>query len=111
MKRVLAVGLIAVALAAGFAVPAFALGGTGNGTQTQPSDQEGWQEMYQACANGDWEGMLGAMDEVHGADSTDMPCFGATGDSSGCSAGGTSDEGWHMGGGMMHGGWGAMMAW
>lgn len=108
MKKVLVVGLIAAALAAGFAVPAFALGGTGNGTHTPPSGQEGWQEMYQACANGDWEECVGAMDEVLGADFTGMPCFGATGDSSGWSAGGTSDEG-HMGGGMMHGGWGGMM--
>jgi hypothetical protein len=96
MKKVLVVCLIAAALAAGFAVPAFALGGTGNGTQTPPSDQAGWQAMYQACINGDWEGMLGAMDEVHGADFSGMPCFGATG-------AGSSWAGNVGGGGMM--GW------
>jgi len=108
MKRILVVGLIAASLAAGFAVPAFAHCGAGNVTETTPSDGERWQQMYESCINGDWEGMLEAMDDVHGGNFDGMPCYRTGSDSD---AGETSQGSWHMGGGTMHGGWGGMMGW
>jgi hypothetical protein len=113
-------------LITGFAIPALAHGGSED-YQTQPPSEEGWEAMYEACLNGDWEGMLVEMEQFF----TDMPCFGAanTGPDDGSQTPGPGwdgmmGEGWygqtgggyaggyggHMGGGMM-GGWGGMMGW
>ncbi len=133
MRRILLAGAIATALAvliAGFAIPALAHGGSeGSGTETL--NPEDWEAMYEACLNGDWEGMLEEMEEFHEQFFTGMPCFGTAntgpdGESQTPGPGwdGIMGEGWydhmgggyggsyggHMGGGMM-GGWGGMMGW
>ena len=118
MRKTLAVSTIIVALGAvvaAFAVPALAHSGP-DGDRTAPPNQEAWDTMYDACVNGDWEGMVEAMEDVFG----DMPCFGGdyytpNGEETqapGAGWGGGSTGGWsgHMGGGMM-GGWGGHMGW
>ncbi len=54
----LGVGILGV-LIAGFASPIFAH--SPDGGNATPSNPEAWEEMHQACENGDYE----AMDEGH----------------------------------------------
>jgi len=94
MKRILVIGLVmaTLGLAGSFAIPAFAHD-PGDGA----AGGSAWETMHEACANGDWEAMTEAAEEVHGANPGEAPC---PGDYDG--------EGGHMGGGMMGGG---MMGW
>ena len=97
MKKLLLIGsimLVVGLLIVGFATPIFAHG-PGDGGATL-ENEEAWEAMHEACANGDWEAMAEAAEEVYGED---MPHYG-------------EDDydhqrwgGWggHMGGGMM--GW------
>ena len=113
MKRTIVISLVvlALALALSLGIPALAndpdTGGPADG-------QAGWQEMHQACEDGDWEAMEEAADAYHGQEVGDMPCHDEDEDSGG------ADYGWgdmgdhmddHMGGGWggMMGGWGSMM--
>lgn len=64
------------------------------GDEAKETDGIAWEEMHQACANGDQAAMEEAAAETHGGDISDMPC----GDNSGLEMGG------HMGGDMMSGG-------
>ncbi len=106
MKRILLVGLIIVALslAAGFAVPVFAHGPTEGDSGTP--DQETWQSMHEACEEGDWQAMVEAAEDVHEGLGY-APCHGydypTSEDGSPNSWGGVM--GGHMGGG------GGMMGW
>lgn len=74
INRFLLVGLVMAilgVLVAGFASPIFAHGPDGGGA-TPPND-EAWEEMHQACENGDWEAMAEAAEEAHGDDFDHMP--------------------------------------
>jgi hypothetical protein len=105
MRRTLLVGIITaavVALVAVFAVPALAHGGPDDGGTTFP-DQEAWEGMWEACANGDWEAMVEAMEEVF----ADMPCFNGDYDTRDDGETQEPGTGWSWGGGHGHmgGGW------
>ena len=106
MKRILLVGLIIVALslAAGFAVPIFAHG-PAEGDSGTP-DQETWQSMHEACEEGDWQTMVEDAEEVHEGLGY-APCHGD--DYSTSEDGSPNSWGGMMGGPM--GGGGGMMGW
>ena len=97
MRRLLLIGLVTATLGlliVGLATPIFAHGPDDGAT---PTDGETWEEMHEACTNGDWEAMDEAAREMHGEGFSDMPCHGE-GDYA--SANGRD----MMGGGMMGGG-------
>lgn len=107
MKKILLAGLIVlslVLLSVFVVVPSFAQNGENRG------DSEVWQEMHQACVNGDWDAMLKVMQNI---DYDDMPCHqGYPGTQQPSPENGSSAFRWngmggHMGGGMM----GGMMGW
>ena len=106
MKRILLVGLFAVALGllgASVAIPAFAQEpGSGEATWT---NQEVWEDMHEACEVGDWDAMAEAAEDIHSEGFGYMPCYeeGYHTREDGSQAptnprGGMWD---HMGGGMM----------
>ena len=69
INRFLLVGLVVAILGvliAGFASPIFAHGPGGDGAT--PSNSEVWEEMHQACENGDYEAMVEWHDECHSAE-------------------------------------------
>ncbi|MHC4665142.1 MAG: hypothetical protein ACYS9T_04180 [Planctomycetota bacterium] len=104
MKKISLVGLViaVLSLIVTFSIPVFAHGPTGGDLESP--DQETWQEMHEACEEGDWEAMAEAAEEFH-----EEAGYG------GCHGYGTGDEdytsGWNgmMGGHM--GGRGGMMGW
>ncbi len=106
MKRFFWIWLtvVIVGLVAWFAIPALA--GEPN-TNPAPLDQQTWDEMHQACADGDWEAMQRAAEEVYGSDFAGA-CHG---DSSSPNTGGNMGSGRYRGGmgGYMGGGGGGMM--
>ena len=108
MKRILLIGsvLAVMGLLIALALPALAHG-PANGTTTSTQGQA-WEDMYDACQNGDWEAMEEAARQMHSEDYDGMPCHeeydGTTGEESETSGSGWSGTGGsHMGGGMM--GW------
>ena len=106
MKRILLASVIIVALsiAAGFAIPVLAHGPTEGDSETP--DQGTWQAMHEACEEGDWETMLEAAEEVHEGLGY-APCHGNEYPSSeeGSPNNWESTMGGHMGG------WNGMMGW
>lgn len=69
INRFLLVGLVVAILGvliAGFASPIFAHG-SDDGRATMP-DGEAWEEMHQACENGDYEAMDEEHNEYHSAE-------------------------------------------
>ncbi len=69
INRFLLVGLVVAilgVLVAGFASPIFAHG-LDDGRAT-PSNGEAWEEMHQACENGDYEAMGEGHAEYHSAE-------------------------------------------
>ncbi|MDP2917374.1 MAG: hypothetical protein Q8O16_05525 [Dehalococcoidia bacterium] len=117
MKKILIIGLSAVAvilLSVFLIVPIFAQ------DKNPPADV--WQDMYQACQEGDWQAMNDTMQETHGDNGwnchdTNTPPVQGQGNASqggggmmggwGNYPGGTANGGWrgHMSGGMMGGDW------
>jgi len=111
MKKIILIGstLIVLGLFATWAIPALAHGSTGGATTS--TNNEAWEDMYQACQNGDWEAMGEAARDFHG-EGYDMPYhedYNGMTDEDGETSGESWDEmGSHTGGGMMGGG---MMGW
>ncbi len=73
INRFLLVGLVVAILGvliAGFSYPIFAHGPDGGGAT--PSNGEAWEEMHQACENGDYEAMGEGHAEYH---STEDPMY------------------------------------
>ena len=84
MKKLLLIGSIVLVLGlliTGFTAPLFAHSPDDGGATLE--NEGAWDAMHEACANGDWEAMTEAAEEVHGEE------FGYMGG--------------HMGGGMMAG--------
>ncbi len=78
INRFLLVGLVVAILGvliAGFASPIFAHGPDGD--RATPSNGEAWEEMHQACENGDYQAMGEWPAEYHGAE--DLMHEGMTG--------------------------------
>lgn len=102
MKKLLLAGSIILViglLIAGVTTPLFAHGS--GDSEAAPVDAEAWEDMHEACENGDWEAMAEAAEEAHGDDFDDMPYHGhGKGDYSPNWWGGMGS---HMGGSMM--GW------
>lgn len=75
MNRTLIIGLVIVALsvAAFFTLPALANGPV-DGDAGTPGDAA-WQEMHEACEEGNWEAMAEAAAKFH-ADTDDNHCDG-----------------------------------
>lgn len=102
-KKILIVASAAlgvVLLALFLVVPALASDGD------TPKNEESWQQMHEACENGNWQAMNDAMQKVYGGtppchnqDDETSPTPGQTN---------TFGRGGMMGGGMMGGG---MMGW
>lgn len=121
MKKILIIGLSAVAvilLSVFLIVPIFAQ------DKNPPADV--WQDMYQACQEGDWQAMNDTMQKTHGGNDTNTPPAQGQGNTSqggggmmggwGNYPGGTANGGWSgSSGGMMGGGsigrGGGMMSW
>jgi len=108
MKRIILIGstLIVLGLLAAWSIPALAHGlGTG---QTTSNNDKAWENMYEACQNGDWEAMAEAAREVHGEDFGNMPYHedysGNPDENGGTYSESRNEMGNHMGGGMMGGG-------
>jgi len=112
MKKVLLTGavLTVLGLLLAFTIPALAHGlGSDEATST---NNEAWEDMYEACQNGDWAAMTEAAGQFQSEDYDNMPYY-ENYNSMPDENGETSSEGWsgtgnHMGGGMMGGG---MMGW
>ncbi len=69
INRFLLIGLVMAilgVLVAGFATPVFAHGTSGD--MATPSNGEAWEEMHQACENGDYEAMVEWHAECHSAE-------------------------------------------
>jgi L-aminopeptidase/D-esterase-like protein len=106
VKKILLVGLIVVAvgLAAGFAVPTLAQSPLERNSGT--ADQETWQAMHEACQEGDWDAGAEAAQEVHeGLGYASCHGYGYPASEEG----NAGSQGGMMGGGMMGGRWGGMM--
>lgn len=66
MKKLLLIWSVIVVLGAMFVIFGIpALAQTADNV-TAPPDQQAWQDMYQACQNGDWNAMADAAQRAHG---------------------------------------------
>ena len=77
MKKLLLTGSIVLVLGfliAGFTTPLFAYGP--GDSEAATVNTEAWEDMHEACENGDWEAMVEAAEEAHGDDFDDMPYHG-----------------------------------
>jgi hypothetical protein len=77
MKKLLLIGSIVLViglLIAGFTTPIFAHGPEDG--EATPANEGAWEEMHEACENGDWEAMTKAAEEVHEGEFDDMPYHG-----------------------------------
>ncbi len=99
MKKLLLIGSLIVVMGALFIIfgmPALAQ----RSDNVTPPNQQAWQDMYQACRNGDWSAMADAAQRAHGDNWNGM--MGGWSNPSGGNSG--TGSGW---GGMMGGGWGS----
>jgi len=103
MKKLI-IGIVIGTLAAlAFtAVPILAHGGTDEGDTTLP-DQATWDEMHEACEEGDWDAMAQAAEQYH-EDNGFASCHDEDDNFEN-----SSGFGGMMGG--HTGGWGGMMSW
>lgn len=98
-KLIIGVVIGALAALAFTAVPILAHGSTNEG-DTTVSDQETWDEMHEACEEGDWDAMAQAAEQYHEENGFES-----------CHDDYESTSGF---GGLMGGhmdGWGGMMSW